>query len=67
MSRGRYYGDVRCPSCQRRNSKVTCSRGIKDGRVKRWRECLQCQTKFYSFEEAPQMSTVYGGIQKSVH
>lgn len=50
MSATGYYGDVVCPKCKQRSSKVTDSRGVAGGSVRRRRECLTCATRFTTYE-----------------
>lgn len=52
----RSYGDLRCPYCHFRDSKVTDSRANDDG-IRRRRECISCGERFTTIETIP-LSTV---------
>ena len=50
------YGNLRCPYCSFRDSKVTDSRATDDG-IKRRRQCINCGERFTTVETV-QLSTV---------
>lgn len=47
-----YFGDVNCPKCLMRSSKVIDSRGTAGGTIRRRRECLECHARFTTFEHS---------------
>lgn len=56
-----YRGDytLRCPNCDYKNSKVTDSRPIEDGKaIRRRRECERCGQRFTTFERTEEVPLI---------
>lgn len=50
---------VRCPSCEHMDDKVVDSRSNEDGQsIRRRRECLECGTRFTTFERIEESALV---------